>query len=265
MDMKTLNFRLTAKIMTMPLVVAVSILIICTLAVGWVPYGHAVSNIQCLAMQLMKNHHSFINALNLQDGRITLDEKPPIFTYPFGLIELPLVIDTRDTTFQELAHSVEKLNHAVVLSRDLIIVKYQPRIFTLSMPCLSDEMIKTEHVPQIVSNSIPMIHFWLALSIILYLSVFMIVQVGCGGVAILLICRKVPSRPLTLRQSANFSVISLIPPASMHFLALRSETALSESFLIYFAVYFISLSVMAACACVGNPKTHSATEAHNLE
>lgn len=239
----------------MPLIVAVSLVIICTLAVGWVPYGHAVSNIRCLAMQLMKNHHSFINALNLHDGKITLEKKPPIFTYPFGLIELPVVIDTRDTTFQELAHSIEKLNHAVVLSRNLIIVKYQPRIFTLSMPCLSDVMIKPEHIPQIVSNGIPIIHFWLTLSIMLPLFVFMIVQVACGGLAILLICRNVFSRSLTFRQSVNFSVVSLIPPAFMHFLELRFETALSESLLIYFTIYFISLTVMAAFACIVNQKT----------
>ncbi len=155
-----------------------------------------------------------------------------------------LVVDTRGVKFHELISSVNNADPVVILSRDLIIVKYQVRTYLLPMPYLPDAVIDSYNVNQIVPVILPIIKFWLIFSVVLFMLVFKTTEVAFFGLVTFVLRRGSLVRSLTFKESVNLATVAMIPPVAVHCVIVRSEPQMLDRLLVYFGVYILVLTTM---------------------
>lgn len=244
--------RIMSRILFMPKIGVASIIIVSAVLASWSPSTIAVSTIQSFASQILANCDSVIHELNIRNGRILSPEKHQRWTYFLGTNKLHLVIDTRDVKFHELIGSVNNVDQGIVLSRDLIILKYQVRIFLLGMPRLPDAVINSHKISEIIPAILPIMKSWLVFSIILFVLVLKTLEVAFLGLLTFLLGQGLLDKAFTFKQSVNLAAVAMIPPVAVHCVIERLELQTLDNLLIYFGVYILALTFMIIAVGPGN-------------
>ncbi len=240
----TMIQRIMSRILFMPKIGVASIVIVSAAFTSWGPSTLAVSTLESFACQILANYDSVIHKLDIRNGRISSPGTQEHWTYSLGNTKLHLVIDTRDVKFHELIGSVGTVNQAIVLSRDLIILKYQVRIYLLPMPYLPDAVINSHNISEMIPVILPIIKFWLIFSVILFMLVLKTLEVAFFGLVTFLLGQGLFLESFTFNESLNLAAVAMIPPAAVHFVIGRLEPQILDNLLIYYGVYIFVLTLM---------------------
>ncbi len=244
MDLTDMVRKFITRILAMPLIGSAAIVIICTIALVWRPYTYAVSTLESCTTQLMNNYHSYLQVVDSEDHGTALQQKPPLWTLNFGIIQFSVIIDTSNVDFQSVTDSIKDFSHAVAISHDFIVVKYDPRFYIWPAPYLSGTMIKSQNISQIVSHAVFAMRFWLALSLMISLLVSTTIFVTFCGLAVHFVGRNVFSIYTTLHQNLNLATLSLIPPVISYCVTVKYYSVSFGSVLYYFLIYIVTLTMM---------------------
>lgn len=118
--------------------------------------------------QLAAMYDAVLPEITFRDGKPSIREKLPYFVHAFGVKNLAIVIDNRETRLASLLNDLSNVKNGAVLARETIVVKIGRQTRILPLPQIPDLVLNSRIIEQFVRERFSQVTKYIALLIVLY-------------------------------------------------------------------------------------------------
>jgi hypothetical protein len=159
--------------------------------------------------QLAAMYDTVLPEITFRDGKPSIREKLPYFVHAFGVKNLALVIDNRETRLASLLNDLSNVKYGAVLARETLVVKIGGQTRILPLPQITDMVLNSRIIKQFIRERFSQETKYLAVLIGLYGLAVKLLQIVILGFAFYYASRLC-SVSLTYGESFKVASITMI-------------------------------------------------------